>query len=98
MEGLLMAIVPIIIGIIGYAVMSAAVRVPGNALQQKFVDLGTLKGKSLSEITSVVGSPNSVSTMAGGTKLCQWMATGYHISLLFDENDICLGVNHETSV
>lgn len=74
------------------------VKAPGNVLQQKFIKLGTLQGKTLNEIQSACGAPSSVSYGADGVKIYQWMATGYHIVLLFDENDICLGVNSETKV
>ena len=58
-------------GWILYAIMSAGVKAPGASLNQKFVSLGTLKGKTLNEITSVVGQPNAVSAMAGGKVLRQ---------------------------
>lgn len=89
---------PIVGGIIWYLISNAAVKAPGTFLQQKFVKLGTLKGKTLAEITSACGAPSSISTMDDGTKVYQWMATGYHIVLLFDKNDICLGVSSETKV
>ncbi len=89
---------PIIGGIIWYLISNTMVKAPGNILQQKFINLGTLKGKTLSQIQSSCGNPSSVSTTANGTKVYQWMATGYHIVLLFDENDICLGVSSETKV
>lgn len=72
------------------------VKAPGRALQQKFVSLGTIKGKTRIEIEAVVGAPNSISAAAGGMVLCQWMAVGYHIALLFD-GDICQGITHEFS-
>lgn len=89
---------PIVGGLIWYFITTAAVKAPGNLLQQKFVKLGVLKGKTLAEIESVCGTPNSTSVDANGIKIYQWMATGYHIVLLFDENDICLGVSSETKV
>ena len=91
-------VLPIVGGLIWYAITKAAVKAPGNALQQKFINLGTLKGKTFSEIQNACGSPNSTSVGANGVKIYQWMATGYHIVLLFDENDICLGVSSETKV
>ena len=91
-------VLPIVGGLIWYAITKAVVKAPGNALQQKFINLGTLKGKTFSEIQNACGSPNSTSVGANGVKIYQWMATGYHIVLLFDENDICLGVSSETKV
>lgn len=91
-------VLPVIGGILWFVISSAMVKAPGNVLNQKFVKLGTLKGKTLSEIQNACGAPSSVSCGADGVKIYQWMATGYHIVLLFDENDICLGVSSETKV
>ena len=91
-------VLPLVGGLILYAITKAVVRAPGVGLKQKFAKLGTLKGKTLQEITSACGSPNSVAVKEDGIKVYQWMATGYHIVLLFDNNDICLGVSSETSV
>jgi hypothetical protein len=74
------------------------VRMKGRALQQQFVDLGVLQGKTRSEIEAVVGAPNAVSAAGPDTILCQWMATGYHIALLFDVDGECQGVSHESVV
>jgi len=90
-------VLPIAGGLILYYVISGLVRVPGTNLQTKFRNLGTLKGRTRSEIEAVVGPPNSVSATADGKTLCQWMATGYHVCLLFQE-DVCDGVTHEASV
>lgn len=86
-----------ILSIIWYVCMNASVRTPGNSLNQKFVSLGTLQGKTLAEITAVCGQPSSVSITATGT-LRQWIATGYHIALLFDKDDMCVGITHESHV
>ena len=80
------------------AIMDAVIRIPGNALNEKFVSLGELKGKTYAEIEAVVGAPSSVSGMDEGKTLRQWMATGYHIALLFDKDDACLGITSQTSV
>ncbi len=95
-------VLPIIGGFIIHLITSAAVKAPGDALQMKFSSLGTLTGKTYNEIVAKCGAPNSTSatTTADGkvVKIKQWMATGYHIVLLFDQNDICLGVSSETKV
>ena len=91
-------VIPVIGGLFWFFISSAMVKAPGNALQQKFIRLGTLKGKTLGEIQSACGAPSSVTSGKDGVKVYQWMATGYHIVLLFDENDICLGVSSETKV
>ena len=91
-------ILPVVGGLIWYAITSFAVKAPGQGLHKKFADLGVLQGKSLEEIKAAVGNPSAVSAMGDGTTLYQWQATSYHIALLFDENDICLGVTSEVSV
>lgn len=89
-------------GVLLYAIMQSIVRTPGASMQSKFVQLGTLTGENFEEIANVVGLPNSISSTIGaiGKQVIvkQWMATGYHIVLLFDENDVCLGVSQQTSV
>lgn len=81
-------------GIVLYAIISAMTTAPGKSLQNKFVNMGTLTGKSKNEIISIVGSPNSISALPDGKAVLQWMATGYHIALIFND-DICEGVSHE---
>lgn len=54
-----------------------------------------MAGRSAHDIVSQVGPPNSRSDNGDGTYLLQWMATGYHIALLFDGQGTCLGVTHE---
>jgi hypothetical protein len=103
MEAILMFLGTSILGIIGYFIMTAFVKAPGNVLQQKFARLtkdtdGKIAGKTLDEIVRVCGNPSSVASMGDGTTLRQWMATGYHLALLFDENDVCIGISSETSV
>jgi len=85
-------------GILLYLVIHIVVRAPGSSLQYKFRKLGTVTGKSSNDIISVVGKPNSISSVGNGQKLYQWISTGYHVSLLFDKDDKCLGVSSETSV
>jgi hypothetical protein len=103
MDNMFVVLIFVLIGgFVLYAIQSSLVKSPGNSLNQKFVSLGTLQGKTFMEISAVVGLPQSVSSSIGVDKqpiiIRQWMATGYHIVLLFDSNDICLGVNHETKV
>ena len=95
-------IAPVIGGLVLYFIISMVVKAPGAGLQSQFVALGTLKGKSYSEIVKAVGNPSSISNKTNDDgepiKIVQWIATGYHIVLLFDNNDICLGVSSETKV
>jgi hypothetical protein len=89
-------LIPLALGLVLYLVIHAGVRVPGQTLQHKFQALGTLKGLSEAQIIAAVGAPRSRSAMQGGY-LLQWMATGYHIALIFDTQGICGGVSHEHS-
>lgn len=96
MEYVLYAVLPILGGIVLYAVINSVVRSPGRSLAKKFVSLGNIQGKSYREVVAVCGNPTAMSSTENG-KLCQWMATGYHIALLFDEEDKCVGITHEAS-
>ena len=91
-------VLPAVGGLLWWIISSAMVKAPGALLQQKFANLGVLKGKTLSEIQTACGAPSSISVGSDGVKIYQWMATSYHIVLLFDENDICLGISSETKV
>ena len=94
MEGMILGVLG---GLILFGVIAALVRVPGQNLNAKFVELGELKGRSRKEIDAAVGPPNAVAAIADGKTVCQWMQTGYHIALVFD-GEICEGVSHEVSV
>ena len=96
-------ILPILGAIIWWAVSSAVVKAPGDVLQSNFQKLtkdtdGKIAGKTLAEITAVCGAPNSISSVGDGKTLRQWMAGGYHIALVFDENDVCVGISSESKV
>jgi len=73
---------------------NAAVRAPGRELQRKFVALGVMTGKTKEDIVAAVGPPSSISQLPDGKMLLQWIATGYHIALLFD-GETFDGVTHE---
>tara|TARA_R110002111_G_scaffold262694_1_gene340241 strand:+ start:194562 stop:194855 length:294 start_codon:yes stop_codon:yes gene_type:complete len=81
-------------GLILYAIIGWVVKEPGRQLQQKFIKLGDLRGMHKDEIVQKVGPPQSISAVDESTILLQWMATGYLIALIFNE-DICQGVNQE---
>lgn len=81
-------------GAVLFALISMSATSPGRSLQRKFVALGTLSGKSRRQIEAAVGAPTSISGMPNGV-LLQWMASGYHIALIFNNEGICQGVSHE---
>lgn len=92
MDKIILALVPIVEGISFFGIIQMLVKQPGSTLNRNFASLGILEGKTLEEITTACGSPNAVSTLPDEKVLYQWQALGYHISLLFDENNICMGV------
>jgi hypothetical protein len=95
-------LVSILGGALTILIIVLAVRAPGKRLNQAFVSLGTLQGLSYSEICARAGAPNAISASVDKEgkplKVCQWIASSYHIVLLFDSNDICLGVSSEVAV
>lgn len=96
-------VLPIIGGIIWWLLSSALVRMSGNLLQNNFAKLtedtnGVLAGKTLDEVKAACGDPSAVSSIGNGQMLYQWQATGYHIALVFDENDVCVGIRSEIAV
>lgn len=90
-------LIPIICLILA-AIIKGFTTTPSQSLNQKFVSLGTLTGKTYSQIASVVGEANARNSISNGTILCQWIQPAYHIALLFDANMICLGVENETKI
>ena len=78
----------------GGGLTTTDVTAPGRALQRRFMSLGDMRGMTRAHIESVVGTPNSFGALGGGQILLQWMATGYHIALVF-EDDICQGITSE---
>ena len=89
------------LGVVGaivmYWFMGALVKSPGRVLSNNFAKLGDMTGKTYDEIKAVVGPCNSVSYMHNSI-LRQWYATGYHIVLLFDKNDVFIKIESETAV
>lgn len=66
---------------------------------QKFVQMGDITGKTTAEIIAVVGPPSSISGMADGGQLLQWMKTnsagGYHYAIAFDAEGKAVGYTHQ---
>lgn len=84
---------------IGYFI-AGLLTAKGNILREDFIAMGNLRGKTLDEITAKVGAPSAITscTVAETGKpgsLCTWAKSPYSITLLFDENNVCLGVNNE---
>ena len=90
---ILASVIAIVLG----TIIKAFGTTPSQSLNNKFISLGTISGKTYNEIITVVGEPNSKSYV-GGTYVCQWIQPAYHIVLLFDKNMICLGIQSETKI
>lgn len=63
-----------------------------------FASLGEIPGKTLADITGVVGQPTSASAVDNGT-LYQWMGinggSSYHYAILFDPEGKAVGFTHQ---
>ncbi len=88
------------VGILVFIIPLLIIKTRSQSLNRKFYKLGNLKGKTYDEIKAAVGPENSRSatTSADGAPVIirQWMKPGYHIVLLFDQKDVCLGISSET--
>lgn len=64
-----------------------------------FAAMGDITGKSLGDIKSAVGEPNSISAAADGGTLYQWIGvnggSAYHYAILFDAEGRALGYTHQ---
>lgn len=100
--------IPVIIGLclgafVGYF-FTGLRQAKGNILQQNFQKLGDLRGKQLSEIESKVGTHNSFKSCTITDRnnapgyLYTWLENNYSITLLFDADNNCIGVNSETKI
>lgn len=92
----------IILAPIGVLILAAIIKAfattPSQDLNNKFVSLGNLVGKSYTSISVVVGEANSKHNLGNGTILCQWIQPAYHICLLFDHKWNCIGIESETKI
>lgn len=66
-------------------------------LQRGMASLGDVTQHTYDDVTAVLGNPNSLS-MINDVKLAQWMASGYHVAMSFDQEGKCLGIDHEVAV
>ena len=57
--------------------------------------LGVVTGKSLDDIIEIIGPSNSQSSNINNSTTHQWIIPGVHLVLLFDSNNICLGITHQ---
>ncbi len=55
---------------------------------------GQIIGLSCDCVHRYCGAPDSASPVGNGIKHCIWQRGSCTISLLFDEQDICVGIDH----
>ena len=96
-------VLPVVGGIIWWLITSAAVKAPGQVLAKQIAKLqqengGKISGIPYGKIVAACGAPSAVSAVGDGRTLKQWQATSYHIALLFDKDDVCIGVSSEISI
>ena len=89
------AVVLLVLAAVVAIVVPYLYRAPGRALKRRFVALGTLKGKSRTEIERAAGPAAQETALPDGRMPLQWRATGYHLAQLFDPRGRCAGVTHE---
>lgn len=88
-------------GFVGYFV-AGLTQAKSNLLQKDFVSMGNLVDKSLDEIVSKVGQYNSFKTVSITDRnneqgfFYTWKTDNYSITLFFDSNKKCIGINSET--
>lgn len=67
-----------------------------KTLREKLSAMGSLVGREYAQIAAEVkASPQSTIREANGQTLRAWEEGSYFVSLLFDKDDICLGVMEE---
>jgi Na+-translocating ferredoxin:NAD+ oxidoreductase RnfG subunit len=71
-----------------YAVKSAR-------LQNRFRQLGALKGRALDEVLKVAGKPSHRTKLGANRELLEWRRVGFHIALTFTDG-VCDGVVYES--
>jgi hypothetical protein len=96
MAGIIL-LLPFILGFVIYFIIIAGQRLPGMMMKRRLTKLGTPVGRSLDEITQLVGPPQATSHEGEDRTLCQWITSSYHIALMFSGNhciEIVRIVNH----
>ena len=77
-------------------IISALLLMRRRDLRQRLYDIGALVGRRYTEIETALHSPpHQVLRQKNGNILRTWEDGSYYVSLLFDKQDICLGVMEE---
>ena len=64
-------------------------------LQQRVSELGVFAGRNYAEILRKLEEPQTETRQPDGQTLRTWRNRDYSISLLFDRQEMCLGVEEE---
>ena len=65
------------------------------SVRKRVENAGYFRGKSYKEILNELSEPQFTVRQSDGNTLRTWREKGYSISLLFDSQDLCLGVENE---
>ena len=77
-------------------IMTALFFIKHKTLRERLAAMGPLVGRACAQIAAAVkAAPQSTVRQANGQTLRAWEEGHYFVSLLFDKNDICLGVMEE---
>ena len=92
--------IALLIGVLGVGGHEGFLSLKSKRLMSKFEQLGELTGREDTEIIQFVGKPQKIEyCRIEDTKeqgyLYHWIAKKYHIVLLFDSDNKCLGVENE---
>ena len=66
-----------------------------QSLQKRVAEAAVFRGKTYQEIRREIDEPQSSIQRTDGSILRTWRENGYSISLLFDAQNMCLGVEDE---
>ena len=64
-------------------------------LEQRFVKMGTLKGRSLDEIVRIAGKPSHRGRIDARRELLEWRRIRFHLALTFTDG-VCDGVAYQS--
>ena len=65
------------------------------SLRQRVKEAAVFRGKVLPEIVREIGEPQTDTRQKDGRSLRTWQEDGYSVTLLFDAQGLCLGVEDE---
>ena len=65
------------------------------SLRQRVKEAAVFRGKVFPEIVREIGDPQTDTQQKDGRSLRTWQEDGYSVTLLFDAQGLCLGVEDE---